>query len=109
MEYIIKGRVDLLKDGEIIEIKTSRAGFKIPYEHHIEQLQIYMNLLKANEGRLLYITPDRIVEFKFVRRKIDMKQVLNDYFKSDGPRYEWECKYCPFSQFCNNTKVQHLP
>ncbi len=55
--YKLVGRVDAKKDNVIIEIKTSKTDVGIPKEEHVLQLRIYVNMLNAEHGILLYITP----------------------------------------------------
>ena len=107
----IKGRADLIveKDGSkyVVEIKTSKSDFNIPAEHHVLQLKIYMNLASVEKGLLLYITPDRITEY-YVNEAIsdfELQNLVQEFFKKKGPRYGWECNYCPFNILCPNKKA----
>lgn len=99
--YIIKGRVDALNEDCVVEIKTARSDIGLPHEHHIGQLQIYLNLLNRNKGVLIYITPDRIVEFPVEKEEINMNELLKETLEnSKHPRWEWECRYCMFAKIC---------
>lgn len=100
-EYKLKGRVDALGRGGVVEIKTGRAGQTLPHQHHILQLQVYMELLDVNWGILVYVTPDRLVEFKVERESVRIEELISDTIKdSTHPRWEWECRYCPYSKLC---------
>ncbi|BEP16988.1 CRISPR-associated protein Cas4 [Pyrofollis japonicus] len=105
--YTLKGRVDLVKitdNGveEVVEIKTGRdLPHNEPHDHHILQLKIYMYLLNAKKGHLLYITPERIVEFDVEYEPIDLESLVRETILNErAPRYEWECKYCPYRKLC---------
>ncbi len=102
-KYVVKGRMDAYsKDKElVVEIKTARSSQGVPHKHHIMQLQIYMEMVDAKEGLLVYITPDRILEYKVLRETIDLvelvKETIND---TVHPRWDWECRYCIYSRMC---------
>lgn len=99
--YKLKGRVDALGRDCIVEIKTGRAGQKLPHQHHILQLQLYMELLDVDLGVLVYVTPDRLVEFKVRKGRVEVEELLRDTVRDTvHPRWEWECKYCPYSKLC---------
>lgn len=114
--YRLKGRADLVyyEDEEpsvVVEIKTSRdLPDNKPLEHHILQLQVYMNVLGASRGFLVYVTPERLVEFPIEKSSIDIKALLRETVENARrPRYEWECRYCPYSRLCPyslNTRKQ---
>lgn len=103
VEYVVKGRVDAWREdtGEVVEIKTARSGQGVPHEHHIMQLLIYLNILKARQGVLIYITPDRLIEYTVMFQEVNLEkfveEVVND---SRHPRWDWECRYCIFNKLC---------
>ncbi len=102
-KYIIKGRMDAYneEEGVVVEIKTARSSQGIPHPHHIMQLQIYMNIVKASRGLLIYITPDRLVEFNVARQEIEIDELLKQTIKDlVHPRWSWECRYCPYAKLC---------
>lgn len=99
-EYRIRGKVDAIYKDSVIEIKYAR-GLKDnkPYEHHINQLRLYLWLTELEKGKLVYITPDKLVEFDFSNPMSDDEVLmLIDSWKS--PRYDWECGYCDFNSIC---------
>jgi len=103
-EYIIKGRIDALTESRVIEIKYAQdvVGGK-PYDHHIEQVKLYMWLTGRMEGILIYITPKRLLEFTIQTPATDDQVLwLIDNWRS--PRYDWECKYCSFAVICPYAK-----
>ncbi len=63
-QYVLKGSVDVvMKDGTLVELKTSRRTIPVFYPQHVFQLQVYMFILNADHGRLVYLTPDDVVEY----------------------------------------------
>jgi len=99
--YVVKGRVDAIVGDTVLEIKTSRSDASIPYQHHIQQLRIYLWLI--SKGLLLYVTPERLVEFPVTDPASDEEVI--DAIRSivsgePAPRYPWECQYCPYAQLC---------
>ncbi|MEZ0394315.1 MAG: CRISPR-associated protein Cas4 [Desulfurococcaceae archaeon] len=101
--YEVRGRVDAYRpdEGLVVEIKTMKSFGGSPLKHHLDQLNIYANMLSAREAVLLYVTHDRIIEYQVDVFPIDLagavKALLEDSFH---PRYEWECSYCPFRKLC---------
>ncbi len=91
-KYVLKGRVDSLNETSVVEIKTARSDLGLPHEHHIGQLQIYLNLLNKDKGVLIYITPDRIAEFSIEKEEININELLKETLEnSKHPRWSWEC------------------
>ncbi len=103
-EYTLKGRLDAYNknEGIIVEIKTGRSSQNLPREHHIYQLQIYLSLLEAEKGILVYITPEKIIEYEFKRDKsINVSSLLKMLVEDTvHPKWSWECRYCPFQKIC---------
>ncbi|ABN70290.1 CRISPR-associated exonuclease, Cas4 family [Staphylothermus marinus F1] len=102
-EYVLKGRVDAYNEekGVVVEIKTSRSTQNLPREHHVYQLQVYLNILNANSGILIYITPDRLLEFYIRKEKIDVESLIKMIIEDRvHPKWDWECKYCYFHKIC---------
>jgi len=107
-EYILKGRIDLLKRGKngkqetIVEVKTSRElPENSPREHHAMQLRIYMQLTGASRGYLLYVTPERLVEFEIEQSSISIENLIREtVYNLQAPRYDWECRYCNYRKIC---------
>lgn len=103
----IRGRADAIieKDGEkvVIEIKSTRTDKNLPLDHHKLQLQIYLWMFNTKKGLLVYITPDRVTEYK-VDSPLDEAEVLRLVREAirmnKAPKYAWECSYCRFSIVC---------
>ena len=102
----IAGIVDAYLPDEslVVEFKTSRADHDLPLQHHVLQLQIYMNILEAEKGLLFYINPDRIAEYSIDKALDDweLQQLVNETLgNTKHPRWgEWECSYCIFNIMC---------
>jgi len=100
-EVKIKGRVDALNENYVVEIKTARSDLGIPHDHHLMQLQIYLNIFDRKAGLLLYVTPDRLAEFYIEKKPLDVESlVVETIHNSMHPRWSWECKYCFYAKIC---------
>ncbi len=107
----LRGRVDaalVTDDGveHVVEIKTARSVEK-PLEHHVLQLQVYLNMLGAREGSLVYVTPERLLEYTFPRTELDLDLLVAETVRNEArPRFEWECRYCPYRRFCPYARLK---
>lgn len=101
--YKVKGRVDALDRSNklVVEIKTARAAIGLPKDHHVKQLNIYLNMLGYEHGVLLYLTPDKLVEYFIEIKHTSLyEEIVNLLEDKYHPRYGWECRYCIFSKLC---------
>ncbi len=107
----LRGRVDAaLIDGDrvvhVVEIKTARSVEK-PLEHHLLQLRIYMSLLGAETGSLVYVTPEKILEYTVEDGYVDFEMLVAETVRNEArPRFDWECRYCPYRRFCPYARVK---
>ncbi|MEM4976110.1 MAG: CRISPR-associated protein Cas4 [Desulfurococcaceae archaeon] len=102
-KYLLKGRVDAIdvSNRVVIEVKTARSAVNLPKEHHVKQLNIYLNMLKYEKGILVYITPIKLVEYVIETSSLSLEDEIRDLIEDKyHPRYPWECKYCEFSKLC---------
>ncbi len=103
-KYMLKGRLDAYNrdEGIIVEIKSGRSAQNLPREHHVLQLKIYMELMDAKQGILIYVTPEKILEYLIRRdKKINIKSLLETVIEDQvHPKWSWECKYCIFQKLC---------
>lgn len=96
---------------DVLELKTVDGVPEKPREHHVMQLQAYLNILGAEEGHIVYVdrAKGRIKVFK-VRRdpkaleeiKRRAKQLHEHLTKGEEPpprRGPW-CSYCPYYWAC---------
>ncbi len=102
-EYKIVGRIDAVIGKVGIEVKTSRADFEIPYDHHVLQAKIYNWLYDLEKTVLVYVTPDRFAEYR-VEDRLSEEEILKLIVDRRAPRYDWECRYCHFSVICPNRR-----
>lgn len=101
-EATVKGRVDALSSEEVIEIKTSRGpAEKLPYPHHLLQVRLYMELTGRSKGVLIYLSSDKILEYRVDPGEPVLEKLLRETADASvAPRWEWECKNCVFSRIC---------
>jgi CRISPR-associated exonuclease Cas4 len=108
VKYLLKGRVDALSvdKGVVVEVKTSRSAVGLPKEHHVKQLKIYLELLGAKHGVLVYITPDKLVEYHYDYEPVDVEAEVRALLaNSQHPRYPWECNYCTYRKLCPHVQL----
>lgn len=100
-DVILSGRIDAIVNDTVIEIKYVSDVYKNePNEHHVLQVKIYMWLTELEKGKLIYISPKKLIEFDVVGKATD-DEILMLYDTWKSPRYEWECNYCPFACICS--------
>jgi len=122
VDYTVTGRADVFDParGIVWDVKSGRSVYDPPSPHHALQVYIYQRLLKAKEGRVLYLTGDRFCEVKItdghVVRALQQAHINDvDYRDVDEllrhlivihikklltPLWSWECDYCNFKVVC---------
>jgi len=91
----------LTKDGRrsVLEVKYVRSLKGIPHDHHLEQLSLYEYLLGCRDGALLYVSPEGMCQVEDTS-PVDEKWVVDRIVDYLAPRYDWECAYCLYRDFC---------
>ena len=82
-----------------VEIKSLRSDTGIPLQHHMDQVRAYNWLFDLAYSILIYITPERITQYKIADR-FSEGEVIERILSKEVPRYSWECNYCPYSVLC---------
>ena len=99
-DYIVRGRVDVITEDEVIEIKTGMDHRDTkPSEHHLQQVRLYMWLTGKQKGRIVYVTYGKLAEYEVTDACSDdeVAYMIDNWL---SPRYEWECDYCQFKNLC---------
>ena len=102
--FKIRGRIDAICGDTVVEIKYMRdIKQNKPLQHHILQTQLYMWLAEKTEGLIIYVSPTGILSYN-IRSPYTEPQVRIEIAGAVSmlriPRYEWECRYCPFQMIC---------
>ena len=124
-EYTLVGRLDaVLKDGTVVEFKSVYKPPQFPYEAHLYQVLIYMQMTGSERGLLVYLGNNDIVEFEITKdgiRDIETGQTFFGKYKVDDDwifkqivAYETktlvatfdECKFCEINKTCRYTKIR---
>lgn len=96
----VEGRIDAILDGNVgIEVKSSLSTGQLPQPWHEIQAALYNWLYGLDYTILLYVTPSGLYEYAVDRRYSDT-EVIEMIEMGRAPRYEWECRYCPFQSLC---------
>jgi len=108
--FRLVGRVDAVKDGIVLELKTSN-GLHDPYRSHILQLQAYLTILHARVGYLIYIdrasgrprvhkvVPSKTTLREVIKRAKELHQALEKHEPPPPERGPW-CNTCPWKFQC---------
>jgi len=110
-KFYLVGRPDAVGEDTVIELKTVSRIPDAPYEHHVLQLQAYLNMLNYSVGYLVYIskTDGRIQIFDMNRSESIFKiikeravRLWNAIKKQELPEAERDylCRYCEFWSKC---------
>jgi len=124
-EYTLVGKLDgLTKDGIVVEFKSVYKPPQFPYESHIYQVLIYMNMIGSQKGLLVYLGNNDIQEFEITEneiRNIETGQIFFGQYKIDD---NWiyrqiiayvtktliatfdECKFCEINKSCKYAKIR---
>jgi len=116
-DFKLVGRADAVLEGEdgdvedVIEIKTVGKLPGEPLETHVAQLQVYMELLEAPAGTLLYLNrntggvklfsvrPNPTALELAVMNARELWEALQDYVPPPPHRGAW-CALCPHRRRC---------
>lgn len=122
------GRADLVLTTEdcetvVIELKTYKKSPRDlwgpdqgPRETHKTQASVYVSLLEADRGYVVYVDPSEIHEDTVyahnagkMPHSLIEEEARRLLFPSeqDIPRHEWECRYCPYREICPIVKLRN--
>ena len=124
-EYMLMGRIDgILEDGTVVEFKTSANPPTFPYDQHLYQVLIYMNITGAKKGILLYLGNNEIKEFMINEESIIETEtgqttlgkynVNDEWIKEQIAKYVTktliatfdDCKFCEIRDECKFSTVR---
>jgi len=110
VRYMIVGRVDIIYDNDLYELKTISIIPDSVLEHHKDQVNIYRKLCEENgieirHAYVVYISPrDGIKCYPVEKADVDISwRVKTIVHNTAIPMYDWECGYCIWGElgFCN--------
>lgn|GEM_PF-6765603 len=124
-EYTLIGKLDgLTKDGIVIEFKSVYKPPTFPYESHIYQVLIYMQMTGSEKGLLVYIGNNDIQEFEITKESIRNIETGQTFFGKYEVNDDWiykqiiayttktliavfdECKFCEINKSCRYAKIR---
>ncbi|CAJ31498.1 putative nuclease [Betalipothrixvirus acidiani] len=124
-DYTLIGRLDgLTEDNIVIEFKTVAKPPDHPYEEHIFQVLIYMNMVNATKGVIVYVGNNEMREFIVEDGKVTEIETGQTFFSQYHVDDEWikrqiemymtktliapfnECRYCELRKSCQFSKVR---
>ena len=92
-KYTVYGTPDLIFDDKVVDIKFSMFSRKVPNEHDVMQVRLYMWLLGLGKGELWYISPTGSSEFD-IKPSYSDDSVIYLIENPKNPMWEFECRYC---------------
>jgi len=115
----IKGRVDVLVNHTVEELKTVSKIPPKPYEEHIAQVQIYMWLTGCHDANIVYydVNTGKMKSYHIEKDDLVINDIINKFLyvyeclmKDLEPSYKVSsfcslCKYKPFCPAFKNTKL----
>jgi hypothetical protein len=82
-------------------VKTSKSALNLPREHHVRQLNFYLEITGFRNGVLVYITPEKILEYEVLKQPLNIENEVIELLNNEHhPRYTWECGYCTYRKLC---------
>ncbi|MCI4460682.1 MAG: PD-(D/E)XK nuclease family protein, partial [Thaumarchaeota archaeon] len=126
----LSGRVDIILaevGGRrvVVEVKSTSRLPEAPQDHHLLQLQIYLNALGVDDGVLLYWDKRRGSLRAFdvrrdpsqLNRAVERALVLNEHLRKDAPPPReavmegrlWECDLCEYRGICKPFLLEGIP
>jgi len=116
------GHPDIVANNKVIDIKTcSEKSFNYrlnddrPAFHHFYQVNCYACILKKDIASILYLNKEDLypierslpIEEHYFLNALEKAQAIYQHLKQKtipGPDYEedWECRYCPYKNHCND-------
>jgi CRISPR/Cas system-associated exonuclease Cas4 (RecB family) len=69
-------------------------------EHHLKRVQMYMTLCGSERGALIYISPRGVISYE-TGQPMSGKEIVFHATSWMTPKWQWECDYCDFKEFCN--------
>ncbi|MGC9116453.1 MAG: PD-(D/E)XK nuclease family protein, partial [Conexivisphaera sp.] len=126
----LSGRVDIILAEvggrrAIVEVKSASRLPEAPQEHHLMQLQIYLNALGVEHGVLLYWDKrrGRLAAFdvgrdeSYLRKAAERALLLNEYLRRGIPPPReavmegrlWECDLCEYRRLCKPFLLEGMP
>jgi len=107
------GTPDAFNDKVVLEVKTVNRIPDHPYEHHVLQLNTYLNMLNYDLGLIIYISKKdgkvKIFEVKRDTKKyleiLERAKKLHYHISKDippNPEPSHLCNYCEWKLWCNS-------
>lgn len=101
--YVVVGSPDFVDNVEkpyrVVDVKYTASQPSVK-DHHIVRMRVYLWLTGAQEGILLYVSPEGLKSYTVIETMTD-REVASLIETRPAPMWDWECKLCPFESYCN--------
>jgi len=113
----IRGRADRVLSSFVVEFKTVNIVPKEPYEHHVNQAQLYLWLFDKPSAFIVYVSrkDGKVKAFRIGRdeekitrlleRAVELSRHLRDGTRPE-PEPGWLCKYCEYASMCGKVSEE---
>ena len=107
INYLILGRIDGVIQSKIhdrrIGVEFKVTAHDLPPDHYIEQCKIYNLMFDLEYCYLVMMNRDKIYTYVVDEKYTDndLLNLVEEYVNMVHiPRWDWECKICPFVKLC---------
>jgi len=114
-DFNIVGRVDIVFNGQIYELKAVSRMPTSPYEPHKCQVEVYMRGLRRERAIICYIQKSTFETLEFEVERDDIRwqeivlrvrklvQALKEKRVPEAT-YSWNCRWCPYYSICQKMR-----
>ena len=96
--HLVVGSPDIVTEDAVYELKFRQRLYDKPLEHDVWRSSIYAWLANKPYGHIIYLNPREFREW--VGTPVSTETVLYLIEHPKSPRWDWECRLCPFALYC---------
>jgi len=96
--HLVVGKPDITTEEAVYNLKFRRRLYDRPLEHDVLRASIYAWLARKPYGHIVYLNPREFREW--VVSPVTTETVLYLIEHPKSPRWDWECRLCPFKGYC---------
>ena len=96
--HLVVGKPDITTEDAVYDLKFRERLYDRPLEHDVLRASMYAWLARKPYGHIIYINPREFREW--VGSPVTTETVLYLIEHPKSPRWDWECRLCPFILYC---------
>ena len=106
--HLVVGRPDITTEDAVYDLKFRRRLYRRALDHDVLTAGIYAWLTRKPHGHIIYLNPSEFREW--VVDPVTTEDVLYLVEHPKSPRWDWECRLCPFKRVCTvRVRGSHSP